>query len=290
MLTIMEENQKNKDLEGNEENDNELLQLNEVIENGSESVITALKVERRQKDLTFVSSPLFADMILASFNERSTPSNIPPNSIGDSMNTVASDSTSSIEKSTPNEAPTSVTSESVIPMLKIRSSVPTKVRNLSDPSVSTGTTLEKKSSQYNLEVALLRREVELRKQISGYETSLLKCDRKKAVKIKVKVSSLKIMLEDIISDAADARSSYEKSVDEDSAEVKNSVSIDSKESLETGLNTAEYDSVVDRGIHIYVFMYVYIYSPLFIYIYIYIYMALLSGMFMAVSTNSNSIL
>lgn len=93
--------------------------------------------------------------------------------------------------------------------------------------------------------------VELRKQISGYETSLLKCDRKKAVKIRVKVSNLKIMLEDIILDAADARNGYTEEISEgkDSGEVynKNSDSKDSKDSLESAVNSAEYNSVVDRG-------------------------------------------
>lgn len=163
MLTIMEENQKINDLESVENvNENESVALNEaMIDNGSDSVITAIKAERKQKDLTFVSSPLFAEMILASFNERSLPPASIPTSISDSTNLVTSHDTSPIDLSdatNSDEGPASVISESVIPVVKVRSSIPTKIRNLSDPSVSTGTTLEKKSSQYNLEVALLRRE------------------------------------------------------------------------------------------------------------------------------------
>lgn len=156
MLTIMEENQ--KILESVEKvNENESVAINEaMIDNGSGSVITSVKADRKQKDLTFVSSPLFAEMILASFNERS---------ISDSTILVTSHETFPIDLSdatNSDEALTSVISESVIPVVKMRSSIPTKIRNLSDPSVSTGTTLEKKSSQYNLEVALLRREGDYR--------------------------------------------------------------------------------------------------------------------------------
>lgn len=174
----MEENQKNKDLESGEKNNNDFAMekaSKDLIDNGTDDIITALKSERKQKDLTFVSSPLFADMILASFNERSTPSaTLLADSNRDLTDTAASASTphNSAVKISDEDCATaaieatpvsgSVPSESVIPVgVKGRSSIPTKTRNfesLSDPSVSATTTLEKKNSQYNLEVALLRRE------------------------------------------------------------------------------------------------------------------------------------
>lgn len=50
--------------------------------------------------------------------------------------------------------------------------------------------------------------VELRKQLSGYETSLTTCNRKAAVKIRSRISILKIKLADCVSDGINAKKVY----------------------------------------------------------------------------------
>lgn len=50
--------------------------------------------------------------------------------------------------------------------------------------------------------------VELRKQLSGYETSLSTCNRKAAVKIRSRISILKLKLADCVSDGINAKKVY----------------------------------------------------------------------------------
>ena len=50
--------------------------------------------------------------------------------------------------------------------------------------------------------------MELRKQLSGYESSLLTCNRQAAVKIRTRITNLKSILAECVADGISARKIY----------------------------------------------------------------------------------
>lgn len=101
---------------------------------------------RPTHDLTFVGSPLFAEMILAMW-----PLDLP--AAGDA------------QPATPVARPLF--------------------------GASPSGTLESVGSKYNPEVVLMRREVDLRRQLSGIQTALSRCNRKAAVKLRLREAEVK---------------------------------------------------------------------------------------------------
>ena len=67
--------------------------------------------------------------------------------------------------------------------------------------------------------------VELRKQLSGYETSLSTCNRKAAVKIRSRISILKVKLADCVSDGINAKKVYTDSNKGTSDKVEGKVGV-----------------------------------------------------------------
>jgi hypothetical protein len=67
-------------------------------------------------------------------------------------------------------------------------------------------TLESVGSKYNPEVALMRREVDLRRQLGGIQTALTKCNRKAAVKLRLREVDAKKQLTQVARAVRDIQS------------------------------------------------------------------------------------
>jgi hypothetical protein len=102
--------------------------------------------------------------------------------------------------------------------------------------------------------------VELRKQLSGYESSLLTCNRQAAVKIRTRITNLKSILAECVADGISARKIYteENFLNVQENEVDKVVEKNTKKIIENGdisdgkEDVVEVDvevdmSIVDRG-------------------------------------------
>lgn len=102
--------------------------------------------------------------------------------------------------------------------------------------------------------------MELRKQLSGYESSLLTCNRQAAVKIRARITNLKSILAECVADGISARKIYseENFLNVQENEVEKVVEKNTKKIIENGdisdskEDVVEVDvevdmSIVDRG-------------------------------------------
>lgn len=102
--------------------------------------------------------------------------------------------------------------------------------------------------------------MELRKQLSGYESSLLTCNRQAAVKIRTRITNLKSILAECVADGISARKIYseENFLNVQENEVEKVVEKNTKKIIENGdisdskEDVVEVDvevdmSIVDRG-------------------------------------------
>ena len=96
--------------------------------------------------------------------------------------------------------------------------------------------------------------VELRKQLSGYETSLTTCNRKAAVKIRSRISILKIKLADCVSDGINAKKVYTdsniSSGDEVEVEVKAEIPSNSDVLKANNENNDIENTAVDNALQV----------------------------------------
>ena len=104
--------------------------------------------------------------------------------------------------------------------------------------------------------------MELRKQISGYQTSLLTCNRKAAVKIRVQIATVNARLIDCVNDALEIKKSNLKNVEKVEiegatatatavsimgADVGNKIDLLEGATKEKEVEVVISNSVVDRG-------------------------------------------
>lgn len=94
--------------------------------------------------------------------------------------------------------------------------------------------------------------MELRKQLSGYESSLLTCNRQAAVKIRTRITNLKSILAECVADGISARKIYseENFLNVQDNEVEKVVEKNTKKIIENGDNSDSKEDVVEVDVEV----------------------------------------